>query len=293
MSKPKQCQVADTAAASRKSSKAYGPDGACGEGRRQPPPNGGGVARAYHSVEVAYAICAELAAGACWATIANRGRLPSRRTLYHWRNTHLEFGEAVAQAREIALDSGGQPTAADLDHLKGLLMAEELRPRSGTGRGKLRPRRKGKVVWVRYGPGVAREICERLARGEIWGQIAGTGRLPSYCAFYVWKERHPEFAAAVEEARRIAAEARFEKALAVAEGSTPATVQSDKLRVATLLHHAERLDPERFGKAPGGRSAAEDRIQTIVIRRFERAVDDEGRPYVRVIESAQDWGRGR
>jgi len=236
---------------------------------------------------VAIAICAELATGRAWSRIANRGGLPCRRTLYRWRNIHPEFAEAVAQAREIALERGGRPTAADLEHLKGLLMAEKL-PRSGAGPGKLRPRRNGKVVWVRYGPGVAREICERLARGEIWGQIAGTGRLPSYCALYVWKRKHPEFAAVVEEARRIAAEARFEKALEVAEASTPATVQADKLRVATLLLHAERLDPERFAKPTGGRPASEDRIQTIVIRRFERAIDDEGRPYVRVIESAQD-----
>jgi len=166
-------------------------------------------------------------------------------------------------------------------------MAEELRPPRATRRRKLRPRRNGKVVHARYGPGVAREICERLAQGEIWAQIAGTGRLPSYWMLYYWKGKHPEFAAAVEEARRLAAEARFERALEVAEASTPATVQSDKLRVATLLHHAERLDPERFGKSGGGRIAA-DRVRTIVIRRFERALDDEGRPYVRVIENAQD-----
>jgi hypothetical protein len=166
-------------------------------------------------------------------------------------------------------------------------MTEELRPRRGAASGKLRPRRNGKVVPVRYGPAVAREICERLARGEIWAQIAGAGRMPCYGVLYQWKKQHPEFAAAVEEARRIAAEARFEQALAVAEASTPATIQADKLRVATLLHHAERLDPERFGKPGGGRDA-EDQVRTIVIRRFERALDDEGRPYVRVIEDAQD-----
>lgn len=166
-------------------------------------------------------------------------------------------------------------------------MDEELRPPKGTGAGKLRPRRKGKVVRARYGPGVAQEICERLAKGEIWAQIAGAGRMPSYGVLYQWQRKHPEFAAALEEARHIAAEARFERALAVAEASTPATVQSDKLRVATLLHHAERLDPRRFGK-PDARREDETRVRTIVIRRFERAIDDDGRPYVRVIESAQD-----
>lgn len=165
-------------------------------------------------------------------------------------------------------------------------MAEKLRPRGGAGAGKLRPRRNGKVVHVRYGPAVAREICERLARGEIWSQIAGAGRLPSYHTLYDWQAKHPEFAAAVADARRIAAEARFEQALEVAQASTPATLQSDRLRVATLLHHAERLDPERFGKA--GTRREDDRVQTIVIRRFERAIDDQGRPYVRVIEKAQD-----
>jgi hypothetical protein len=255
-------------------------------GPKRPPRADGNVAHAYYSVATAHAICARLAAGARWARICKLDRMPSRRTLYHWRFAHPEFAEAVAQARELARERAGRPIAADLDHLRGLLMAEELRPRRGTGQGKLRPRRNGKVVHVRYAPGVAREICERLARGEIWSQIAGTGRLPSYCSLYNWQAKHPEFAAAVETARRIAAEARFEKALEVAEASTPATVQSDKLRVATLLHHAERLDPERFGKSGGRRD--DDRVQTIVIRRFERAIDDQGRPYVRVIEKAQD-----
>jgi hypothetical protein len=181
---------------------------------------------------------------------------------------------------------GADATVGDPDHLKGLLMAQELGPSRGRGARKLRPRRNGKVVRARYGPRLARDICERLARGEIWSQIAGTGRLPSYWMLYRWQREHPEFAVAVREARRLAAEARFERALEVAEASTPATVQSDKLRVATLLHHAERLDPDRFGKA-SGRGEAEP-VRTIVIRRFERALDDQGRPYVRVIESAQD-----
>lgn len=115
-----------------------------------------------------------------------------------------------------------------------------------------RPARKpvradGSVVYRRYTPKLAEEICERIADGEVWYRICNTGRLPSYRALYQWVARYPEFAEAYAQAREIAAHARFDKALVVAEDSMPATVQSDRLRVSTLLRHAEALGPDHYG----------------------------------------------
>jgi hypothetical protein len=152
-------------------------------------------------------------------------------------------------------------------------------------------------VHVRYGQAVAREICERLAKGEIWSHFAGSGRMPCYGMLSYWSKKHPAFAQAVAEARLSAAEARFELALETAMASTPATVQSDRLKVATLLQHAERLDPAKFGR-PGARGGeggegGEGRIRRITVRRFERAWRDDGSEYVRVIDSVQDVEEAR
>jgi hypothetical protein len=209
--------------------------------------------------------------------MCNRGRFPAVSTLYWWRDRHPAFAEALAQAREIAAERDGGPTAADAGQLKGLLMAED----PGRGRG-------GKIVQVRYGAAVTQKICERIAAGDLWRRIAGRDGLPSQASFYRWRKLHPEFAAAVEEARRYAAEARFDAALEVAEAATAATVQADKLRVSTLLHQAERLDPDRFGPPSGARRGAGGRVRRIVIRRFERGRRDDGTEYVRAIDSIQE-----
>ena len=253
------------------------------KGRKRPPVQtpraDGNCRRTCYSASLALEICARLANGEKWALICNRGRLPHCSALSKWRDKHAEFAEALAQAREIARERAGPLTGDDLEHLKGLLMAKKA-----SGPGKPRPGRRN-IVHVRYGPRVAREICEHLAAGEIWSQIAGAGRLPSVATFYRWRRDFPEFAAAVEDARRYAAEARFDAALVVAQASTPATVQSDKLHVATLFAHAEKLDPDRFGRGAG---SGEPRIRRIVIRRFERAVREDGTEYVRAIDSVQE-----
>lgn len=231
-----------------------------------------------YSTSVALEICARLAAGEAWLRICGRGRLPRYSTLYRWRETHPAFAEALAQAQELARARGGALSAADRRSLKGLLMAEEPRPRKG-----------GKTEIVRYGAPASRRICERLAAGEIWNRIAGSRGMPSAATFYRWRKQHPEFAALVEDARRYAAEVRFDAALEVAEASTPATVQSDKLWASTLLHQAERLDPDRFGPPSGRmRGGGGGGVRRIIVRRFERGWREDGSEYVRAIDSVQE-----
>lgn len=128
-------------------------------------------------------------------------------------------------------------------------------------------RRDGSVIYSFYTPKLAEEICERIAAGEIWWRICCTGRMPSYRALYQWEKRYPEFAEALAQAREIAAHARFDKALVVAEDSTPATVQSDRLHVGTLLRHAEALGPDHYGPR---RRADLEAETTFVVQQYRR-----------------------
>jgi hypothetical protein len=136
--------------------------------------------------------------------------------------------------------------------------SSNLRP-PGRGRTPLRTRRRRSPV--AFTPEVAAEICERLGSGETWYRIAGTGRLPCYTTLYDWTRRYPEFAEALAQAQEIGADAKFEKALAVAEDATAATVTADRLHVSTLMKHAEKLAPQKYGAArdgggEGGRTGA-------------------------------------
>jgi hypothetical protein len=160
-------------------------------------------------------------------------------------------------------------------------------PRSSTPR-PLRPARKavrrdGSVVHVHYTPKVAAEICERIANGDSWYRICNTGRLPSYRTLYTWRDRYPEFAEALAQAQEVSAHARFEKALAVAEDATAATVQADRLHVGTLKWHAERLAPAIYGP---GRGAGEngERVTTVILQQYRR--DPLGGPAIPVFDEA-------
>lgn len=146
-----------------------------------------------------------------------------------------------------------------------------------------------------YDPELARQICDRLAAGELWRRIRDTNGMPSDGAYWAWRRAHPPFEAAVRDAQLAAAEARFEHALEVAMASTSETLQADKLKVATLLHQAERMDPERFGPPSARRRVEDDRerghVQTLVVRHFERALADDGTSYIRAIDSIQEVER--
>ena len=104
---------------------------------------------------------------------------------------------------------------------------------------------------VRYSRRLGERICQRLAAGEAWSRIAGKRGLPAHATLYRWRDRHPEFAEALKLAREAQAECWAERALAVAEASDAATLNSDKLRVSTLLWHAARAAPARYGDRAG------------------------------------------
>ncbi|WP_309604338.1 hypothetical protein [Phenylobacterium sp.] len=147
-------------------------------------------------------------------------------------------------------------------------------------------RRDGTVTHVRYGKAVAEEICRRIAMGEIWFKICNTGRLPSYTTLYDWLRKHPDFAEGYAQAREMAADLRADKALVVAEESTAATVQSDRLRVGALQWRAAKGAPKRYGSKAGEsdrHDAAPPREIVIRVRQFERLIGEDGLAYVREI----------
>ena len=150
-------------------------------------------------------------------------------------------------------------------------------------------RRDGTVSHVRYSRAIAREICHRLAAGEIWFKICNTGRLPSYTTLYDWRRRYPEFAESYAQAREMAADLRADKALVVAEESTQATVQSDRLRVGALQWSAAKGSPRSYGPKAGKSDEIDEgqpRRLIIEVRRFEKVARDDGSVYVRELPKA-------
>jgi hypothetical protein len=152
------------------------------------------------------------------------------------------------------------------------------------------PSNEGERMRVPFSAKLARLVCERLATGLTWREIAQTDGMPDLATLCEWRLRRARFKVDVEAAERIAAGVWFERALERALDTTPETLAVDKLKIATLLQHAERLDPERFGRSGARRKPAEGEARTmrIVLRRFERARREDGTEYVRAIDQVQD-----
>lgn len=145
----------------------------------------------------------------------------------------------------------------------------------------------GSVTNARYGEALWRRLCERIANGEIWRRFCNTDGMPSYSTLYDWRDKHPEFAAALKRARDIAADNRAEKALEVAEEATAATVSADRLHVNTLLWHASHGAPHRYGAKAGAAAVkpakSEPRRIVIEIRKFVPVRTPDGKLITREI----------
>ncbi|HEY8616021.1 hypothetical protein [Phenylobacterium sp.] len=226
--------------------------------------------RARYTADLGREICVRLAAGERWAHMAGRGRMPSQSELYAWRDRYPAFAEALAQAREIAAEGGGD-LPSNLDDLEGDLMKDEpMTPAARRPRGKA-PRPDGSVTHVRYGKDVVRRICDHLAAGKTWRAVCNLPNMPAHSTFFEWRKKYPDFEHAVRASRAMAAEDRFEEAYERAMAAAPETVQADKLKVETLMKQAAALDPSQFSErrretGPGGAT----QVQTFIIRRFDR-----------------------
>ena len=138
-----------------------------------------------------------------------------------------------------------------------------------------------KVVYY-YTPELADRICDYLAAGYSWHRICNTDDLPSYSCLHKWMAQRPEFAEAVHQAREVAADLKADLALEVAEESTHATVQSDRLRVSTLKWHAAKHAPHRYGAAAERADRLPSQV-TVRVLDFERYVDADGETKIRAI----------
>jgi transposase-like protein len=142
--------------------------------------------------------------------------------------------------------------------------------------------RKARPKGQRYTRQVAEAICERLARGESLRSICKTKGMPSPSTIYDWRDTRPEFARSFARARELAAEACAEEAVEIAKAATPATLQTDKLRVSTLLWRAGRAG----GQRPGGGAepgAGAPRKVIVEVRDFTPTTRDDGAVVTREI----------
>ena len=113
-------------------------------------------------------------------------------------------------------------------------------------------RKGGRKAPVRYSWGLASRICERIGRGEAWAQMARGPRMPATVTLYRWRDRYPDFAEMLRQAREAQADCWAEEALAVAEGATDASLSRDKVRISTRLALATRADRSRARDGAGG-----------------------------------------
>lgn len=146
------------------------------------------------------------------------------------------------------------------------------------------PDAEGFITGTRYSEKIAAEIVRRLANGESWLAMANTGQMPSHSTLYIWRDRYPEFGAALRWAREGAADLKADLALEVAEKATSATVSSDRLHYQALMKRAAFDAPERWSERVRAPAKAEPVEVTFHVRHFERVVGKDGKAYVREIK---------
>lgn len=106
-----------------------------------------------------------------------------------------------------------------------------------------------------YTQDLADEICARLAKGEPLAAICRDAHMPAKRTVSDWKAAHPEFKAAVDEARDEGYDAIAYRARQTARGrkaedggDSTADVQRDKLIIDTDLKLLAKWDPRRYGE---------------------------------------------
>lgn len=144
-----------------------------------------------------------------------------------------------------------------------------------------KPRRKK----CEYTPSMVQKVCDDLAIGMTYEQVAGQDGRPCAMTIYNWRQKYPEFAAAADAARSFGAEMCADKALEVAQGATEDSVRSAKLHIDTLIHRAMALAPERWGNRAARAAVSGARAQPVQIvfrvRQFETVTGPDGRAALR------------
>ena len=137
---------------------------------------------------------------------------------------------------------------------------------------------------AKYGPAIVRKVCEDLAAGKTYQELARNPRRPSCATLYNWRQKHPEFAELTDAARAFGAEYCADRSLEVAEAATEETVSKAKLHVDTLLHRAGFLAPGRWSARTARPVKAEPLEIVFRIRHFEKVIGPDGKAFVREIK---------
>lgn len=116
-----------------------------------------------------------------------------------------------------------------------------------------------------YDPEIAREICERMAEGEVLSQICRDERMPARSTVTGWLRLHPEFDAEYLRARELMLDRWSDEIVEIAEDATndwmereaangrtftvvnSECVQRSKLRVDARRWLLAKLRPETYG----------------------------------------------
>jgi len=141
---------------------------------------------------------------------------------------------------------------------------------------------------VRYSQAAAERICARISQGEAWLNLANTDGMPSYDALYRWRDKYPEFAEMLAQARETAAELRADMAVLAAEAATKEDVQVARLKVSAYQKFAAnptiRARGERRRKRDDGESSVERPRRFIVeVRRWTKVTLPDGKVVLREV----------
>jgi TusA-related sulfurtransferase len=140
---------------------------------------------------------------------------------------------------------------------------------------------------------IAAEVIARMCEGETLTAIARDPEMPSFNTVWKWCSEVPEFAAAVEMARRVQAERFCDLGWDIACEVTPENAFATKVKLAQLRWTASVLAPRRFGRfkpvaseaeAIDGLASATSPDEVVFsVRHFETVKGPDGKAYVREI----------
>lgn len=182
--------------------------------RSRPPRRrtGGPVGSVRFSADVARRVCERVESGESLRSICADPDMPHRGTVKTWRERIPVFARKLELARR----------AAGWHFLGGQ-----------------------KPMWCDQ---LAREVCSRLAAGEMLSQICADPEMPSLGVVYRWRASRPEFAAALRLAREVLAERFCDLGWDIASGVTPENAFATRVKLAQLRWMTSYLAPRRFGK---------------------------------------------
>ncbi|CAB4130694.1 hypothetical protein UFOVP120_24 [uncultured Caudovirales phage] len=149
-----------------------------------------------------------------------------------------------------------------------------------------------------YTDEVADIICDRMINGENFSQICADPMMPSRAALYRWRASRPDFDARCARAREALADFLLDKIEAMADETTEANVNSQRLKISTAQWRAEKMAPRTLGPRVNTEitsSTVHVQHTTIDVRQLDAAARDAFKQALlaaRTIEHDPNEGQG-